>query len=73
MIGRCDGAACRDERRQSLAPISASRSFLLQEMILDLGGDPMQPLLCAFGFFPISFDRRLELRNTILGGAKLLR
>jgi hypothetical protein len=47
--------------------------LLLQKAFLDLSIDRVQPLLGVFGFFAVSFDLRLQLRNTILGRTKLVR
>jgi hypothetical protein len=60
------------ERRQFSAPGAVGR-FLLQETILDLLVDRVQPLLGAFGLLSIRLDFGLELRNTILGRPKLVR
>jgi hypothetical protein len=47
--------------------------FLLQETILDLLVNRVQPLLGAFGILSIRIDFGPELRNTILSRAKLVR
>jgi hypothetical protein len=56
----------------SLAPSSAGR-ILLQETIVDLRIDPVQPLLGALGFLTVRFGFGLKPRDTVLGSAKLLR
>src|ERR1700748_1324302 len=51
----------------------ASGIVVFQETIFDFSVDRVQPLFRTFGPFPVSLDLRLELRNAIFRGAKLVR
>jgi hypothetical protein len=51
---------------------SAVVLIFTQKAVLDLCIDLVQPLLRALGLLPVCFNLSLELRNAILGSAKLV-
>jgi hypothetical protein len=51
----------------------ASGIVVFKETIFDFSVDRVRPLFRMFGLFPVSLDLRLELRNAIFRGAKLVR
>ena len=65
-LGRLPGLSFASPRTSAVVLI------FTQKAVLDLRIDLVQPLLRALGLLPVCFNLSLELRNAILGSAKLV-